>query len=383
VDSTPSGATTRTWAEIDLGALRQNFELARGTGRKVMCIIKADAYGHGAVPCGLFLEAHGADAFGVACLAEAVKLRQAGLKRPILILGHTPPQEASVLAELGLSQTVLDESFARELAAQARDAGVQVSVHVKLDTGLSRLGLPAQGPDQGLEAARAMERLEELGGLVVDGLYTHFAAADTKVEEPFTAWQLENYMRVLEELNRRGLRPTWCHTSNSACILSHPETQLNMIREGIILYGLYPDSTPRCGPLRPVMTLKSRVVLVRRLPVGASVSYGRTWRASTETTCAVVAAGYADGYPRRLSNQAWILLNGQRHPQIGRVCMDMSMFDVTGSEVQPGDEVVLFGQGGMSLEEVANVVGTINYEIASLVTNRVPRVYLNGQEEGT
>lgn len=156
-----------------------------------------------------------------------------------------------------------------------------------------------------------------------------------------------------------------------------------MIREGIILYGLYPDSTPRCGPLRPVMTLKSRVVLVRRLPVGASVSYGRTWRASTETTCAVVAAGYADGYPRRLSNQAWILLNGQRHPQIGRVCMDMSMFDVTGSEVQPGDEVVLFGQGGMSLEEVANVVGTINYEIASLVTNRVPRVYLNGQEEGT
>lgn len=376
--STPSGATARTWAEIDLGALRHNFDLARATGRKVMCIIKADAYGHGAVTCGRFLEAHGADAFGVACLSEAVELRRAGLNRPLLILGHTAPQEASALADLGLSQAVPDESFARELAAQARNAGVQVSVHVKLDTGMSRLGLPAQGPDQALEAARSVERLGELGGLVVDGLFTHFAAADTPEEDSFTAWQLENYLRVLEELTRRGLRPAWCHTSNSACILSHPETQLDMVREGIMLYGLYPDSAPRAGPLRPVMTLKSRIVQVRQLPVGASVSYGRTWRASAATTCAVVAAGYADGYPRRLSNRAWVLLNGQRHPQIGRICMDMSMLDVTGSDVQPGDEVVLFGEGGMSLEEVAGVVGTINYEIACLVTPRVPRVYLNG-----
>jgi len=343
-----------------------------------MCIIKADAYGHGAVTCGRFLEAHGADAFGVACLSEAVELRRAGLKRPILILGPTAPQEAATLAGLGLSQAVPDEPFAQELAAQARRAGVQVSVHVKLDTGMSRLGLPAQGSRQALEAAHAVERLGELGGLAVDGLFTHFAAADTPEEDSFTAWQLENYLLVLEELVRNGLRPSLCHTSNSACILSHPETQLDMVREGIMLYGLYPDGLPRPGPLRPVMTLKSRIVQVRQLPAGATVSYGRTWRASAPMTCAVVAAGYADGYPRRLSNQAWVFLKGRRHLQIGRVCMDMCMVEVTGADVQRGDEVVLFGQGGMSLEEVAGLVGTINYEIACLVTARVPRVYLNG-----
>lgn len=377
--STSSGATARTWAEIDLGALLENFNLAQANGRKVMCIVKADAYGHGAVTCGRFLEAHGADAFGVACLSEAVELRRAGLTRPILILGYTAPQEAATLAGLGLSQAVPDEPFAQELAAQARRAGVRVSVHVKLDTGMSRLGIPAQGPQQASEAARAVERLGDLGGLAVDGLFTHFAAADTPEEDSFTAWQLENYLLVLEELTRKGLRPGLCHTSNSACILSHPETQLDMVREGIMLYGLYPDSLPRHEPLHPVMTLKSRIVQVRQLPAGATVSYGRTWQASAPMTCAVVAAGYADGYPRRLSNQAWVLLNGRRHPQIGRVCMDMSMLDVTGSDVQRGDEVVLFGQGGMSLEEVAGLVGTINYEIACLVTARVPRVYLNGQ----
>lgn len=375
---TPASATARTWAEIDLGALLHNFELARATGRQVMCVIKADAYGHGAVSCGRFLEAQGADAFGVACLSEALELRLAGLTRPILVLGYTPPEEAATLASLNLAQAVLDEPFGLELAARARAAGVRVAVHVKLDTGMSRLGIPAQGRPQALEAARAVERLGALENLALEGLFTHFAAADNSSEDSFTAWQLENYLLVLEELTRRGLRPPTCHTSNSACILSHPETRLDLVREGIMLYGLYPDSRPRSGPLRPVMTLKSRIAQVRQLPAGATVSYGRTWRAEAPRSCAVVAAGYADGYPRRLSNRAWVGIHGRRHPQIGRVCMDMSMVDVTGTEMRRGEEVVLFGQGGMSLEEVAEVVGTLNYEIACLVTARVPRVYLNG-----
>ncbi len=371
-------STLRTWAEIDLAALLHNFHLARATGRRVMCIIKADAYGHGAVACGRFLEEHGADAFGVACLAEAVELRRAGLQRPILILGYTPPEYARVLAELRLTQTAVDEEAAGDLSAAARAAGVTVSVHAKVDTGMSRLGLLAQGAQQALEAARAVERIAGLPGLELTGLFTHFAVADTPAEDDYTAWQLQNYMAVMGELSRRGLRPSVCHTSNSACIMAHPETQIDMVREGIMLYGLYPDSRPAVGPLRPVMSLKSRVCQVRDLPAGTTVSYGRTFRSEGPITSAVISAGYADGYPRRLSNQAWVAIRGQRHAQIGRVCMDMIMADVTGSGVRRGDEVTLFGQGGMSLEEVSQVVGTINYEISCLVTPRVPRFYLNG-----
>jgi len=370
--------TLRTWAEIDLSALLHNFGLARSTGRRVMCVIKADAYGHGAVACGRFLEENGADAFAVASLAEAVELRRAGLHRPILILGYTPSSHARTLATLDLTQTAVDEGAARELSAAARAQGVTVSIHAKVDTGMSRLGILAQGPQNALEAARAVERMAALPGLDLTGLFTHFSVADTPSEDEYTAWQLQNYLVVLEELQRRGVRPAVCHTSNSACILAHPETQIDMVREGIMLYGLYPASQPTEGPLRPVMTLKSRVCQVRELPGGTSVSYGRTYTTRGPMTCAVVSAGYADGYPRRLSNQAWVCLEGRRCAQVGRVCMDMIMVDVTGGVVQRGDEVILFGHGGMSLEEVAQRVGTINYEIACLVTPRVRRVYLNG-----
>ncbi len=370
--------TLRTWAEIDLSALRHNFGLARSTGRRVMCVIKADAYGHGAVACGRFLEEIGADAFAVASLTEAVELRRAGLQRPILILGYTPARYAGVLATLDLTQAAVDEEAARELSAAARAQGVTVAVHAKVDTGMSRLGILAQGAQNALEAARAIERMASLPALDLTGLFTHFAVADTPAEDGYTAWQLQNYLTCLEELQRRGIRPQVCHTSNSACILAHPETQIDMVREGIMLYGLYPDSQPTAGPLRAVMTLKSRVCQVRELPAGTSISYGRTHTARDPMTCAVVSAGYADGYPRRLSNQAWVCLGGRRHAQVGRVCMDMFMVDVTGAQVRRGDEVTLFGQGGMSLEEVSQRVGTINYEIACLVTPRVRRIYLNG-----
>ena len=368
----------RTWAEIDCNALLHNFNIARRTGKKVMCVIKADAYGHGAVRCGRFLERHGADAFAVACLQEALELRAGGITRPVLVLGHTSAEYAALLAANTITQTVVDESAANELDAAARAAGVTVDVHIKLDTGMSRAGLLAQGEENGMEAARAAERICHLPNLHVTGMYTHFSVADTPAEDAYTAWQLENYMRVYRYLSEKGLRPETCHTSNSACILAHPETQIDMVREGIILYGMYPDSVPRQGELRPVMTLKTRVSQVRELPAGTTVSYGRTYRSDTPFQTAVMLAGYADGYPRRLSNNTTVTIHGKRYPQVGRICMDMCMANITGAEnIARGDEVTLIGGDSITWEEAAEKVGTINYELTCLVTARTKRIYLN------
>lgn len=368
----------RTWAEIDCNALLHNFNIARRTGKKVMCVIKADAYGHGAVRCGRFLERHGADAFAVACLQEALDLRAGGITRPVLILGHTSAEYAALLAANTITQTVVDESAANELDAAARAAGVTVDVHIKLDTGMSRAGLLAQGEENGMQAARAAERICHLPNLHVTGMYTHFSVADTPAEDAYTAWQLENYMRVYRYLSEKGLRPETCHTSNSACILAHPETQIDMVREGIILYGMYPDSVPRQGELRPVMTLKTRVSQVRALPAGTTVSYGRTYRSDTPFQTAVMLAGYADGYPRRLSNNTTVTIHGKRYPQVGRICMDMCMANITGAEnIARGDEVTLIGGDSITWEEAAEKVGTINYELTCLVTARTKRIYLN------
>lgn len=368
----------RTWAEIDCNALLHNFNIARRTGKKVMCVIKADAYGHGAVRCGRFLERHGADAFAVACLQEALDLRAGGITRPVLILGHTSAEYAALLAANTITQTVVDESAANELDAAARAAGVTVDVHIKLDTGMSRAGLLAQGAENGMQAAQAAERICRLPNLHVTGMYTHFSVADTPAEDAYTAWQLENYMRVYRYLSEKGLRPETCHTSNSACILAHPETQIDMVREGIMLYGMYPDSVPRQGELRPVMTLKTRVSQVRELPAGTTVSYGRTYRSDAPFQTAVMLAGYADGYPRRLSNNTTVTIHGKRYPQVGRICMDMCMANITGAEnIARGDEVTLIGGDSITWEEAAEKVGTINYELTCLVTARTKRIYLN------
>lgn len=368
----------RTWAEIDLGALRHNLGLAKATGKKVMCVIKANAYGHGAVECGRFLEKSGADAFAVACVSEAVELREAGLKLPLLILGYTPPEYVPLLLEYDIAQAAVDEEHARLLSGEAQKAGGRLKVHLKLDTGMSRLGIFAQGQPAAKEAAKAALRIFSLKGLEAEGLFTHFAIADEERGNGYTAWQLENFHTVLEALQKEGARPPVCHTSNSACILGHPETRIDMVREGIMLYGLYPDSAPQKGPLKPVMTLKSRVAQVKEFPAGTTISYGRTFEASAPMKSAVISAGYADGLPRRLSGRFEVFINGKRYKQVGRVCMDMCMADVSDSDVKRGDEVVLFGASGMSTEQAATAVGTINYELTCLVTPRVRRVYVNG-----
>ena len=241
--------SARTWAEIDMAALKHNYEIARATGKKVMCVIKADAYGHGAVRCGRYLEKCGADAFAVACLSEALELRQGGITKTILILGYTSHEYAKVLADNDITQTLVDESHALELNEAAKAANVTVKGHIKLDTGMSRAGLFAQGHDAAMKAAEAAERMSKLSNVKVTGMYTHFCVADTPDQDEFTAWQLENYKTVMNYLTEKGLRPETCHTSNSAGILYHPETQIDMVREGVILYGMYPDSMPQYGPL--------------------------------------------------------------------------------------------------------------------------------------
>ncbi|MEG1548246.1 MAG: alanine racemase [Clostridia bacterium] len=372
--------TARTWAQIDLRALKHNLDVAKRCGKPVMCVIKADAYGHGALRCGKLLQSSGAAAFAVACIDEAIELRNGGITLPILILGYTWHGFAKTLADNSLTQTVVDETAANELSIAAQAAGVTVDAHIKVDTGMSRAGILAQGKRAAIEAADAAERIMGLPGLNVTGMYTHFSVADTPEENGYTEWQLENYMHVLNELTARGKRPAICHTSNSAAIMQHSETIIDMVRAGVMLYGMYPDSMPRTGELElePVMTLKSRVSQVRELPAGTTVSYGRAYRAKTDITTAVITAGYADGYSRRLSDNAYVVIKGRRYSQIGHICMDMIMADVTGGDVCRGDEVILFGKGAMSMEEVSQVVGTINYELTCLITPRARRVYING-----
>ena len=372
-------ARKRTWAEIDLGRLARNYHALRGLtppGCRFLGVVKANAYGHGAVPVAKKLEELGADYLAVACLDEALELREAGLRLPILILGVTPMEYAPLLLEHGITQTVGDLETAQALSAVGVSAGRKVKVHIKVDTGMSRLGfLWSQGAEEDIR------RVYGLPGLECEGVFTHFANADG--DETYTMEQFTRFLDLLGHLERAGVTFPIRHCAASAAVLNYPCTHLDMVRAGNMLYGLYPDSKPAPdGPLAPVMSLYSRVAQVRALPEGASVSYGRTYQAPSPIKTAVVAAGYADGYPRRLSNQAWAVIDGVAYPQIGTICMDAHMLDISHAPqpVQPGDPVLLWGPGGMSVEEVAQAVGTINYELTSLVTKRVPRVYVEEEE---
>ena len=372
----------RTWAEIDLAAMKSNLEYAKKTsGKPVICVIKGDAYGHGAVECGKYLQDNGADMFAVACIEEALELRENGITIPILILGYTPSLFVKELSYYDLEQTVVDVTHADELNSAAEAEHVRIKVHIKIDTGMGRIGLYAHGHVGGRKviekAIDDAEHIYNLPHLNVVGLYTHFAVADFPEGNEYTAAQYKNYCDVRNGLIARGINIEKCHVSNSAAIMDHPEVHFDYVREGIILYGMYPNSQPQEGPLNPVMTLKSRVALVRDIPAGSTISYGRLYKAEHDMKVAVISIGYADGFPRRLTNQAIMTINGQRFPQIGRVCMDMCMCDVTGSDVKRGDEVIIFGNGGISAEEVSVMVNTINYEVTCDISRRAHTFYLN------
>lgn len=372
----------RTWAEIDLSALKYNHEYAKSiSGRKVICVLKADAYGHGAVVCGKYLQNHcGAFMFAVATINEAIELRENGITIPIMVLGYTSSQYVDILSTLAIEQTVVDEEHANALNAAAEELGLHLKVHIALDTGMSRIGIYCQKRHD--EAIDAVERIYNLANLDVVGMFSHLAVADDLEQTEFTFYQYRNFAIVYNGLAERGIRIPNCHVSNSAAVLNCP-FQFDSVRFGISLYGMYPDSKPVInGPLKPVMALKSRVTQLRLLEPGATVSYGRTFTVRRNTNMAIISAGYADGYSRKLSNHTYITINGNRYPQIGRICMDVCMADITDAKdnaerVNVGDEVVLLGNGGMSFEEASEVVGTINYELSCLVTARAKRIYVN------
>ncbi|NLB61933.1 MAG: alanine racemase, partial [Clostridiales bacterium] len=301
---------SRTWAEIDFSALKHNLEVAKAaSNRPVMCVIKANAYGHGAVECGKFLQENGASAFAVACIDEAIELRENGITLPVLVLGYTSCEYAELLAKYDLIQTAVDFSHAEELNVAAKNANVHIKVHIKIDTGMGRAGILAQGEKHVESAIDSICKIFEMSNLEVVGMYTHMSVADTESQNEYTNWQINSFESVRNGVQRRGYNIECCHASNSASILNHPKAHFDMVREGIMLYGLYPDSIPvENGVLKPVMTLKSRVGQVKVFPQGSSISYGRTYESHEKLRTAVITTGYADGYPRRLSNKAYVVI---------------------------------------------------------------------------
>jgi alanine racemase len=364
------GARARTWATVDLDAVAHNLRIVAGglpAGAAVMAVVKADAYGHGAVPVAEAAVGAGAGWLGVATHEEALELREAGLEVPLLVMGPVPAAAVGPLAASGCTLTVGDRS-SLTAAAHAR-AGAPVRVHLKIDTGMTRLGiLPEELP----EVLNAVDTAR----VAVDGVFTHLACADDP-DDAMTRAQTETFVRAAG-LVRDRFPKAMCHVGASATAIAHPESVFDMVRVGIALYGAAPAPHLEAhADLRAVMTLSSRVVRARRVLRGTAVSYGATYRAPADTAIATVAVGYGDGYPRSLSGSGVMVAAGRRCPVAGRVCMDYTMLDVGDAPVREGDEVVAFGPQ-LPAVEVAEAAGTIAYELFCRVSRRVPRIYLRG-----
>lgn len=378
------------WAEIDLSAIAHNVtELRRitGTGARLMGVVKADAYGHGAVAVARCALQNGAAFLGVARHQEGIHLREAGIEAPILLFGYTPAERAGELLQYDLTQTVYSTASARRLSRRAAEFGKKIKIHLKVDTGMGRLGLLPQNfrsADPQAVAANAIQETLDIGGLdrlELEGIFTHFAAADS-TDKTHAEYQLDLFLNYLDRLQRAGLNPPLKHAANSAALIDMPRSHLDMVRPGIAIYGLYPSGEvdKRRASLKPAMALKTQIIHLKKVPAGFNVSYGLTYTTPKPTTIATVPVGYADGLNRRLSSRGQMLVGGQRVPIIGRICMDLTMLDVGRIEnVQMGDEVVIFGRQGhetLSVDEMAASLGTINYEIVTSITARVPRIYV-------
>ena len=363
----------RTWKEINTEALCNNFDIIREKlGCDICAVVKADAYGHGALGVATALEQKGAKSFAVSNIQEAEELRSGGIKAPILILGYTPEIYAEDLAKLGFIQCVYSLEYAKDLAENAKAAGVSVEVHMKLDTGMCRLGFNCRNSDF-LGVAEAKEVLS-LQGLTVSGVFTHFSSADgdDASDMAFTKDQYERFNKAVEVLEKDGFRFKTRHCCNSAATLIGLCEKGETVRAGIILYGLSPSpSVPLIEGMKPVMSLYSVISMVKDVEEGSQISYGRTHTTNSKRKIATVSAGYADGVPRLLSNRGSVVVGGKRAPIVGRVCMDQFCIDVTDIEnVKMGDRVTIFGEE-LSVDEVARLANTINYEIICGISKRV------------
>lgn len=366
----------RAWAEIDTEALVHNFKIIKEKAgdSQIMAVVKANAYGHSTNVIAPILEKNGADSFAVSNIDEAMQLRGIGIKKPILILGYTLPQLAKTLCDNNISQCVFSLEYAKELSAEAIKTNSTINIHIKLDTGMSRLGFDCR--NNKLRGINDAIKSAKLDGFLLEGLFTHFAESDRDIssDDGFTDEQFSRFTKAIEYFNNSGLSPKYCHCCNSAALILDNNKHLSITRPGIILYGLSPASSPelKCN-LIPVMTLKSVVSMVKEIEPEDTVSYGRTFKADKKMRIATVSIGYADGYPRLLSNKAYVLINGKKAKILGRVCMDQLSVDVTDiPEVQMGDEVILFGKE-LSVDILAELCGTINYEIVCGISPRVPR----------
>ncbi len=374
----------RSWAEVDLDAIAANARAIRAhvrRGADVMGVVKADAYGHGVDEVVPVLLANGVSRLAVSMLDEAVQLRNRGVEAPILVLGYTDPRRADEILRHRVTQTVFSLDLARALSDAAVRRDAEVRVHVKVDTGMGRVGFLA-----GFDAVKSVLAISALPNVVVEGLYTHFATAD-EPDPAYALQQFERFMGIVAELGRVGVHIPLQHACNSAALARFPQMHLDCVRPGLALYGIAPKDCPGFGPgglpLVPAMALKSNLILVKDVEPGTAVSYGRRFVTARPSRIGTIPIGYADGYSRALGGRADVLVGGRRAPVVGRICMDSCMADLTDLPAAPavGDEVVLFGRQGseeITADETADRMGTISYEVVCLAGKRVPRAYFEG-----
>lgn len=373
-----------SYAEIDLRQLARNYQLIRGAlspSTKMAAVVKADAYGHGAVQTARTALEAGASYLVVARLNEALALRESGIEAPILLLGSLLPENTAQAAAgkitLSINGTEDAENYSRRLNS------LPLKVHLKVDTGMGRLGMRFHNVEADASTAlQIVKTVSSLPGIEIEGMYTHFASADAAADDLQSCRnQFERFKALIQLLEANGLRPPLCHCANSAATLRFPQMHLDMCRVGIIQYGLSPSEEMRgcCLDLKPVMSLKTHIIHLKEVSAGEAISYGSTWKASRPSRIATVAVGYADGYQRALSNRGEMLVNGKRVPVVGRVCMDLTMLDVSEvPEAAVGSTVTVWGFDGESLlsaDEVADRVRTIGYELTSGVSPRIERIY--------
>jgi len=362
------------WAEVNLAAITHNIREIKSKvqgSAKFCAVVKANAYGHGVIPVAKTAIEAGADYLAVAILNEALELRHAGFLEPILILGFTPNDQAEQVVEYDIEQAVFTMEAAEALAKAAARQNKIAKIHLKVDTGMSRIGVP---PAQAGELA---SKIQAMPNIEIVGMFSHFATADSE-DKSFAYEQLAQFKIAIARIESNGIDVPIKHIANSATILEIPEAHFDMVRAGVILYGLWPsEEVKKEIDLRPAMQLKAKVAYVKTMPANRGISYGQIFRTKRESKIATIPIGYADGWTRLLTGKVRVQINGKLAPIVGKICMDQCMVDVTDiDEVKVDDEVVLFGSEQVTIDDIANLLGTINYEIVCMVGKRVPRVYV-------
>ncbi|MDD2928130.1 MAG: alanine racemase [Candidatus Omnitrophica bacterium] len=363
-----------TWAEVNLNNLEHNFRQVKSRLRpqiKVLVTVKADAYGHGLIPVSHRLAACGVDYLGVASIDEGIRLRKANIKKPILVLGLVLKQDIQSLFTFKLTPTVCDYELASALNSRAAALKKQVRLHIKVDTGMGRIGVAHK------DAFELARKIHKLKSVVIEGIFTHFPFADSGGK--FTAFQIKLFYKLVSDLRKCGIVIPLVHAANSAGLINYKDSHFTMVRPGLVIYGLYPDSGPGIN-LKAALSLKTRVIFIKQVPRGYGISYGHAYVTKRLTHIVTLPIGYGDGYPRNLSNMAPLLIGGRRFYVSGRICMDQIMVDVGKFKPRLGDEVVLIGRQGkerITCEELATLAGTIPYEIVCGLGSRIPRIYIS------